>query len=128
MQLAFERIDGARPERTIVFLHGMLGRGRNLQTVARRFVQDHPGWTALLVDLRGHGQSPKGTPGASLEAAARDVIELAAGNQPPVTAIAGHSFGGKVALEAARLGELAALNHVVVIDSTPGSRELSQSG
>jgi len=69
MQLAFERIDGERPERTILFLHGMLGKGGNLQTLAKRFVQEQPGWTALLVDLRGHGRSPKGTPGASLEAA-----------------------------------------------------------
>ena len=106
----------------------MLGRGGNLQTLARRFVQAHPGWTALLVDLRGHGRSPKGMPGASLEAAARDVIQSVCASQAPITAIAGHSFGGKVALEAARLGELAALHHVVVIDSMPGSRELSHSG
>src|SRR5436190_14026621 len=105
MQLTFDRIDGERPERTIVFLHGMLGRGGNLQTLARRFVQAHPCWTALLVDLRGHGRSPKGMPGASLEAAARDVIQSVCASQAPITAIAGHSFGGKVALEAARLGE-----------------------
>ena len=37
-------------------------------------------------------------------------------------AIAGHSFGGKVALEAARLGGKDSLDHVVVIDSVPGSR------
>jgi len=128
MKLAFDRIDGERPERAIVFLHGILGRGVNLRTLATRFVQDHPAWTALLVDLRGHGRSPKGTPGASLEAAARDVIESAAGHQPPVTAIAGHSFGGKVALEVARIGELAAPQHLVVMDSMPGARELIRSG
>jgi pimeloyl-ACP methyl ester carboxylesterase len=128
MKLAFDRLDGERPQHTIIFLHGMLGRGVNLRTLATRFVQDHPDWTAVLVDLRGHGRSPKGTQGASLEAAARDVIELAAARQPPVTAIAGHSFGGKVALEVARLGELAALHHLVVIDSMPGAWELMRGG
>jgi pimeloyl-ACP methyl ester carboxylesterase len=32
----------------------------------------------------------------------------------------GHSFGGKVALEASRLGVLKAPGHVVVLDSAPG--------
>jgi pimeloyl-ACP methyl ester carboxylesterase len=41
----------------------------------------------------------------------------------PVRALVGHSFGGKVALEAARIGAIPSLEHVVVIDSVPGSRE-----
>lgn len=123
MELAFDRIDGTRPERTIAFLHGILGRGSNLQKLAKRFVAQQPGWSALLVDLRAHGRSPKGTPGASLEAAARDIAELAVQDQPPLTAIVGHSFGGKVALEALRLEEIASLQDIVVIDSMPGARE-----
>ena len=131
VELAFDRIDGARPERTIAFLHGILGRGNNLRTIARRFVEARPDWTAWLVDLRGHGQSPKGTPGPSLHAAARDVVDLAARAAPPLGAIAGHSFGGKVALEAAQIGSIgsiASLEHVVVIDSVPGPRDPVQGG
>src|SRR6185295_11256364 len=124
VDLAFDRIDGARPKRVIVFLHGILGRGNNLRTIARRFVELRPEWSAWLVDLRGHGRSPKGTPEPSLEAAARDVVELA----PSVRAIVGHSFGGKIALEAARIGEIASLEHVVVIDSAPGAREPVRGG
>ena len=123
MKLAFERIEGVEPARAIAFLHGILGQGSNLQTLARRFVGQHPTWTAWLVDLRGHGNSPKGTPDASLEAVARDIVALAANNALPVAAIAGHSFGGKVALEVARLEEIPSLSDVVVIDSTPGARE-----
>src|SRR5262249_26364131 len=82
-----------------------------------------PGWTAWLVDLRGHGRSPKGTPVPSLEAAARDVVDLAGRAEQPLGAIVGHSFGGKVALEAARIGAIASLDHVVVIDSNPGRRD-----
>src|SRR5262245_14478466 len=123
VDLACDRIDGAQPEWAIAFLHGILGRGKNLQTIAERFVELRPQWTAWLVDLRGHGKSPKGTPGPSLEAAARDVIDLAARAGQPLNAIVGHSFGGKVALEIAGFGESASLDHIVVIDSSPGAQE-----
>jgi pimeloyl-ACP methyl ester carboxylesterase len=122
IELAFDRIDGLRAERTIVFLHGILGRGHNLRTIARRFIEARPDWTALLVDLRGHGRSPKGLPGASLEAAAADVVNVVRRASHPVATVVGHSFGGKVALEAARIGSTASLEHVVVIDSMPGSQ------
>ena len=123
VELAFDRIDGPGGERTIAFLHGILGRGSNLRTIARRFVEARPQWTAWLVDMRGHGRSPKGTPSPSLEAAARDVVNMSARATSPFHAIVGHSFGGKVALEAARIGAMASLEHVVVIDSFPGIRE-----
>jgi esterase len=123
--LSFERIEGERPERAIAFLHGILGRGINLKTLATRFVEQKPGWSAWLVDLRGHGRSPKGTSGASLEAAALDIVELAKRNELPLAAVVGHSFGGKVALEAARIGNIPSLKDVVVIDSMPGAREPS---
>jgi len=126
VELAFTAINGARPERAIAFLPGILGRGINLRTIARRFVEARPGWTAWLVDLRGHGQSPKGTPAPSIEAAARDVAELARRADFPMGAVVGHSFGGKVALEFGRLAALESLaeslNDIVVIDSAPGSR------
>ena len=85
LELAFERIEGARPRKTIAFLHGILGSGGNLRTIARRFVDARPSWTAWLVDLRGHGRSPKGTPDPSLEAAARDVVGLTARAAQPAS-------------------------------------------
>jgi len=128
VELAFDRIDGSSPKRAIAFLHGILGRGSNLQRIARRFIEARPGWTAWLVDLRGHGRSPKGTPVPSLESAARDVVDLAGRAEQPLGAIVGHSFGGKVALEAATIGAAASLHHVVVIDSVPGRREPLRGG
>jgi len=121
--LAFDQIDGVRGERLVVFLHGILGRGGNLRAIARRFIEAQPEWTAWLVDLRGHGRSTKGAPRPSLEGAARDVMGLADNAKRPLGAIIGHSFGGKVALEAARIGATQSLGHVVVIDSAPGSRK-----
>lgn len=128
MDLAFDRVDGTRPDRAIAFLHGILGRGVNLRTIARRLVEARPDWSARLVDLRGHGGSPKGTPAPTIEAAARDVVDLAGRSDLPFVAIAGHSFGGKVALEAARLGGLKSLDHVFSIDSVPSAREPLRSG
>jgi esterase len=122
VDLAFDRVDGARPEEAIAFLHGILGRGLNLRTIARRFVEARPDFSAWLVDLRGHGRSPKGTPAPSIEAAARDVTELARRANLPVTTMVGHSFGGKVALEAARLANLTPLQNVFTIDANPGTR------
>ena len=127
-ELAFDRIDGARPERAIAFLHGILGRGINLRTLAKRFVEARPEWSAFLVDLRGHGRSPKGMPAPSIEAAAHDVVGLEKPDDLRLAAIVGHSFGGKVALDAARLGILRSLEHVVTIDSAPGARPPLRGG
>src|SRR5688572_28410256 len=123
VDLAFDSIPGAQAQRAAAFLPGILGQGNNLRTIARRFIEQRPHWTAWLVDLRGHGRSPKGTPGPSLEAAAHDVVKTAARAAQPLGAIVGHSFGGKTGLEAARIGSMESLKHVVAIDSVPGIRE-----
>jgi pimeloyl-ACP methyl ester carboxylesterase len=128
IDLSFERVEGVRPDRVMAFLHGVLGRGRNLRALARRFVDELPRCDAWLVDLRGHGESPKGTPAPSLEAAAEDIVLLAKQSAVPWRAILGHSFGGKVALEAARLGGMDSLEHLFVIDSMPGARTPVRGG
>jgi esterase len=128
VDLIFEELDGTEPVRAVAFLHGILGRGVNLRAIAKRLVEARPAWRALLVDLRGHGRSPKRTASPSLEAAARDVAALADKTDLPLVAIVGHSFGGKVALEAARIGRLPSLEHVVVIDSVPGPRAPLRGG
>jgi pimeloyl-ACP methyl ester carboxylesterase len=128
VEVAIDRVAGLRAERAIAFLHGILGRGRNLRALATRFVEARPRWEAWLVDLRGHGQSPKATPGPSVEAVARDILHLTKRAELPLRAIVGHSFGGKVALEAARIGAPTPLEHVVTIDSLPGSRKSLRGG
>jgi pimeloyl-ACP methyl ester carboxylesterase len=132
IELAFEHLTGSgAASQRIVFLHGMLGRGNNLRTIARRFLEQRPTWDAWLVDLRGHGASPKSSPQPSLGAAAEDVLALCR-QAPPIGALVGHSFGGKVALEMLRrrlqpprsdvAPPLSALAHVVTLDSNPGVR------
>lgn len=108
---------GPAPERWLYVLHGIYGSGRNWATVAKRLVEEHPGWGAILVDLRLHGDSLGFAPPHTLEACARDVARLEAHLDRPAKAILGHSFGGKVALlRAADPAER--LAQVWVIDST----------
>lgn len=111
---------GAEPERLIVFLHGILGTGANLRSHAKRLVSTQPDSGALLMDLRGHGQS-LGVEGAdTVENAAADVAQTARTQPLPVEAVVGHSFGGKVALAFA--AQHRDLKHVVTLDSAPGPR------
>jgi esterase len=109
------------PDQLMLFLHGVLGRGRNWLSIARRFVEARPGWGAVLVDLRLHGDS-RDRPGPhTVAAAAADLAELAGGLDAPVRGVVGHSFGGKVALQWAALGA-DSLEELWVLDSPPGAR------
>jgi len=108
------------PERWLVLLHGILGSGANWRTFARQVTAARPEWGALLVDLRLHGESRPVAPPHTLAAAAGDVVDLIGELPIAVRAVLGHSFGGKVAIEAAR--RLDVLDHLFVIDSTPGAR------
>lgn len=113
---------GAKPRACVFFLHGILGSRRNWLSFARRVTERFPDVRAVLVDLRNHGESHGASPTHDLEAAARDLAELAAhlGEEPRV--VIGHSYGGKVALVYAR-DFAAALDDVWVLDSSPGLRE-----
>lgn len=119
--LSHERVvmPGTAPGRFIYMLHGVYGAGRNWGSVARRVVRDVPGWAAVLVDLREHGESRGFDPPHTLEAAAEDVAALVRAG-PPATALLGHSFGGKVALVYARRHAASSgLRRLWVVDSTP---------
>jgi esterase len=110
------------PDQWMLFLHGILGSGANWRTFARTFVKERPDWGAVLVDLRLHGDSTAGfAPPHTVAAAAADVHELFTLVPGPVRGVLAHSFGGKVALSLTdRIrGDL---DHLFVIDATPGAR------
>ena len=79
----------------LIFIHGALGFGRNLNSAARAVQED---FISLLYDQRGHGRSLKSPPytlfqlAEDLQALARDF----AGGAPVF--LAGHSLGGYTAL------------------------------
>ncbi len=112
---------GADPRRSMLFLHGILGRRANWRSIARRFVEARPDWAALLPDLRAHGDSQGLPPPHTLRAAAADVEALAREADPPVRAVLGHSFGGKVGLVWAA-HHARDLSQVWLVDSMPGDR------
>lgn len=122
------------PTHWMLFLHGILGSGANWRTFAKQVIAERPGWGAILVDLRLHGESQVGfEPPHTIAAAARDVGALIEAIEPTLPAVAGgtargwsvlgHSFGGKVALEvAAQRTQAPDLEHLFVVDSTPSAR------
>ncbi len=121
------RVDSGTPTRSFLFLHGILGSGTNLRSLARSLARADASWQPVLVDLRGHGRSPMPAAPHTLDACADDLAELARSLTPRVEGVLGHSFGGKVAMTLAlraREGDPIAqqLSHVVLVDSMPGAR------
>ncbi len=114
---------GAR--RVAFILHGALGSGQNFRGIARKLCERLPHYAFVLVDLRNHGASVPAPPPHTLEACARDLRTLRSywvEERPefePVSCVIGHSFGGKVAIEYARLYP-EELEQVWVLDSNPG--------
>lgn len=114
------------PSRALLMLHGIYGRGRNWQQIARAVTAARPEYGAWLVDLPYHGDSAAGRHGDTIRGLAADLADWSAAQQIAPAAVLGHSFGGKVALAfAATLREHPL--QVWVIDSTPEARPPSGS-
>ena len=75
-----------------------------------------PGWGALLIDLREHGNSRSMPPPHTLAAAATDLADLV--QEQKLSGLVGHSFGGKVVLKAR--SELD-LEFSAIIDASPSA-------
>jgi pimeloyl-ACP methyl ester carboxylesterase len=117
--LSFEWVeaDGQKPRDTVVMLHGILGRRRNLFGFARLFVKQFPHLRVLLVDLRNHGES-QGLHGPhTLAACAEDLHSLFTLLSIEPRSIIGHSFGAGVAFTFAVQHPL--LRSVWLLDALP---------
>lgn len=106
--------------------HGIFGSGRNWAAIAKSIAAQRSDWQTLLVDLRGHGDSPPMAPPHTVDACASDIEHLSVVRACAPHAMLGHSFGGKVALACAhRFSE--SLRQLWIVDSTPSTKAPSGS-
>ena len=117
-------------------LHGVLGSGHNLRSLARKLGEARADYRFVLIDLRYHGKSMGAPPPHSLEACADDLIDLATHLKKAPRVVLGHSLGGKVALAYGKRQEMpladyrsatdatrGALQQIWTLDSDPGAQE-----
>jgi len=124
--LAASRIGAADAPHAIVMLHGIYGRGRNWQGIARALVAARPDYVCWLVDLPHHGDSGPGPGAPGVRDCAEAVLGWRVSTGLTPRAVLGHSYGGKVAL--AMLPSLQEVSlQVWVIDSTPETKSASGS-
>ena len=109
---------GEDSTRVLVMLHGIYGRGRNWQAIARGVTAARPDYACWLVDLPYHGDSGPGRHGDTVAGLAEDVIDWMRATAIVADVVLGHSYGGKVALAMSALLAAQPLQ-VWIIDSTP---------
>jgi esterase len=126
---------------SILFLHGLLGNGRNFKSFARKIVEQRDPFChgAMLMDLRGHGKSytnestieqqQQQKRSFTFQHCVQDVeytLELLHQEQiidnAPTEIIIGHSWGGRLALEysAAASTNGTPLQALWLLDTVPG--------
>lgn len=118
MTLAANRIGATDAAHTLIMLHGIYGRGRNWQGIAKAVVAARPDYACWLIDLPRHGDSGEGGHGDTVRGFALDLADWCRESALTPDVILGHSFGGKVALAFAETGTDRPLQ-IWVIDSTP---------
>nr|WP_163500224.1 alpha/beta hydrolase [Halomonas socia] len=87
-------------EPTLVFIHGWSGDGRYWRGQLPHFAQRH---RVVTVDLAGHGHSGQGRDAYTLPAFGEDVKAVLDDLEVEQAILIGHSMGGPVSVEAARL-------------------------
>jgi esterase len=125
--MALEGFQVGEGAQATVLLHGFLGSGRNLRSLASAWSEAEPQRRFYLPDLTGHGGSPALPEAASLETLAQDVVASAreAGLQGPLHLV-GHSLGGRVCLVAsARFAQ--DVGRVDLLDIAPGPIPVAMS-
>jgi esterase len=125
--LHHELVAGAAATRCLALVHGIYGAGANWRSIAKKLVERRPEWAVALIDLRHHGHSLAADPPDTIAACADDLRAAIDAIEVRVTAIAGHSFGGKVALATRRLAP--PIDETWVLDASPsaGTRSIDDT-
>lgn len=82
-----------------IFLHGIMGAGKNLKTFASTFTSQFPEYRAVLIDLPNHGRSTSKS--NTLDLCAQDLVHFLKKENIIPHMVIGHSYGGKVAFSLA---------------------------
>lgn len=112
----------AGDRRDTVLLHGFLGAGKNLRSLASAWLALDVGRRFWLLDLPGHGASPPLSSPPSLRALAEAVHDWVLSSLPGGDLrvdVVGHSLGGRVGLSLSTLAPQV-VGRVVLLDITPG--------
>ncbi|CAB9497791.1 Abhydrolase domain containing [Seminavis robusta] len=93
-------------DHVVLFLHGLLGNGRNVRTMAKKLcdASQRPG---VLLDVRGHGNSKvvqSATTSSTFASCVQDVHQTLEAMVPQVhpeteITLVGHSLGGRISLQ-----------------------------
>lgn len=113
----FYQIFGEDSSSKLVFLHGIMGQGRNWMSIAKKFSAE---FQCLIYDQRGHGQSIQPETGYQLDDYVEDLRQLLEHLRWQKVKLVGHSMGGRVALVFAdRYPEI--VEDLVIVDIGPSS-------
>jgi pimeloyl-ACP methyl ester carboxylesterase len=112
-------------KKTVIFLHGIMANKKNWVGFAKIFIEKFPDFSAIVFDLKGHGESQKNLPPFSVMACAEDLVLGIKSLNLNAHALFGHSFGAKVATYVAQF--LPGLSSLWLLDASPASRTNSES-
>lgn len=103
----------------MVFLHGLFGRGKNFQAIAKEL---QPQFRSLLIDLPNHGRSEwtESVDYVQMADFVADTLRAGFAADGPIHLV-GHSMGGKVAMTLA-LRHPDLVDRLVVVDISPLDR------
>jgi esterase len=111
MQLNYKTYGSGEP---LIILHGLFGSLDNWHSIARQLSDTYQ---VYLVDLRNHGKSPH-VPTMTYGAMASDLMDFMDQHGLPAANIAGHSMGGKAAMQLALI-KPQRVTRLISIDMTP---------
>ena len=103
-------------DKATLLLHGFLGSAKNLRSLARAWSNADPGRRIYGVDLPGHGGGPALGENPDLESLATPLLPFC--EQKGISAVVGHSLGGRVALRMAGLRP-SAFRDITLLDISP---------